>query len=255
MKTLRFLPLFLLLLLFSSCFDTVEEFRINDDGSGAYTMKFDMYRMIDLVLQMDPASADKEEFQVRKDSSFQFASLVDTSSLLTAEEKALYRRGEFNMIMDVPQKEFFFRMQFPYSQREDLEKIYKGSSRMMQVMSEGREEETEEPGSDMFSPGKMGEGMPSTAEMYEIVNKPGIFVRKSKTQELKNYLENDSTLQMMAPMLQGANMITVVHLPRPLKKCDNRYAELSDAKKTVTIKVPFEDYMKDPSKLDFEISY
>lgn len=40
-RKFNFIAVISILFLFSSCFDSVEEFTINEDGSGEYSMKID----------------------------------------------------------------------------------------------------------------------------------------------------------------------------------------------------------------------
>ncbi|MBK7886241.1 MAG: hypothetical protein IPJ86_02735 [Bacteroidetes bacterium] len=92
MKKLRLLIVCSTLFFFTSCFDTIEEFTINEDGSGEYSMKMDMFRMIEMMSEMggkDNLSKNKDYNEV-KDSSFLFKDFINEADNLTAEEKLCF---------------------------------------------------------------------------------------------------------------------------------------------------------------------
>ena len=66
------------LLFFSSCFDTIEEFTINADGTGSYTITMDMYKMIEMMMSMggDEKMKSDPEYNEVKDSTFYFKDVL-----------------------------------------------------------------------------------------------------------------------------------------------------------------------------------
>ncbi|MBL7923150.1 MAG: hypothetical protein JNL88_03030, partial [Bacteroidia bacterium] len=81
MKNIRISFLALILLFFSSCFDTIEEFTINEDGSGEFSVTMDMFKMFEMISSMggeDKLKKDKD-YETVKDSSFVFGDYLSQS--------------------------------------------------------------------------------------------------------------------------------------------------------------------------------
>ncbi|MBK9402658.1 MAG: hypothetical protein IPN36_18000 [Bacteroidetes bacterium] len=264
MKKLRLLIVCSTLLFFTSCFDTIEEFTINEDGSGEYSMKMDMFRMIEMMSEMggkDNLSKNKDYNEV-KDSSFLFKDFINEAENLTAEEKALFHDGRFNMHMNMKEKEMFVNYAFPFKSRGDLSKIYSSGPKALEAIGrkikpEGEGDAAAEKGSQntmMPKPGATNDAFKG-GEFFDLTHDKGVFSKKAKVAAIKEYAAKDSTLKQMMPMLGSAYSITIVHLPRPAKKVDHPYAKLSEDKKTVTLKFPISDYFERPEVMDFKIEY
>lgn len=261
MKKLR--PLLLLgsLLFFTSCFDTIEEFTINEDGSGEYAMKMDMFRMIEMM--SDFAGKDNhpgnKDFDEVKDSSFLFKDFIAEADHLTEEEKDLFRDGRFNMHMNMKEKELFFSYAFPFKKSDDLAKIYRNGPKVLEAVGKKIA-----PGDSGAEKGNGSPVLPKAGatndafkggEFFDLTHKQGLFSKKVKISAIKEYAAKDSSLKQMLPMLGSAYAITIVHLPRPAKRVDHPYAKLSEDKKTVTLKFPISDYFERPEIMDFKIEY
>lgn len=260
MKKIRLVLLALPLLFFTSCFDTIEEFTINEDGSGTYSMKMDMFRMIEMMASMggeDKLKNDKD-FETVKDSSFLFKDYIDKADNLSKEEKDLFRDGSFSMHMSLKEKQSYFSYSFPYKGRAELVKIYNNGPKALEAI--GKQVKPDDAGAGkgektgMPNPGASNDVFKG-GEYFALTNENGVFSKKAKVEALKNYTNSDSTLKQMMPMLGNAYAITIVHLPRPAKKVDHPYASLSADKKTVTLKFPITDYFERPEVMDFKIEY
>jgi hypothetical protein len=70
-------------------------------------------------------------------------------------------------------------------------------------------------------------------------------------------MQNDSAAQMlqqMSSLMGSANFRTIVQLPRPATSTSSN-AKLSADKKTITITYSFDELMKNPALMEYEINY
>ncbi|CAN5475885.1 hypothetical protein BH11BAC2_BH11BAC2_17810 [soil metagenome] len=271
------------LLFFTSCFDITEEFTVNDDGAGSYSMKLDMYKMVEMLAGMGGKDADmsqNKEFNEIKDTTVFFKNDIDTAYNLTPEEKALFRDGNAHVKMHLAEKEMYFNFNFPFKKSADLQEVYdkapKAMAHIKMDLKDDKEEmDTSEKGKkkskknkdeemeDLIKPGidpnKMATGPTNDAAKlnayFKIQTGKGFFEKTVNEAELKNYLATDTTLLKMMPMMSSVYVYTIVHLPRPAKTVSHPYAKLSEDRKTVTLKFPFSDYSERPEVLNFRIEY
>lgn len=254
-----------LLFMLSSCFEITEEFTINENGSGEYAMKMDMYKMIEMISSMGGKDKmkDNKEFNEIKDTTVYFKNIVDTVSDLTAEEKALFKAGSMKMKMNLEEKQFFFRFNFPYSQQGDLQKIYDLTPKAMKdvdfkgLNKKDEAKEQSETEGELKTEGSV-EPRPEMADAnqyFDILTGKDFFEKKIKKDEWKKHIDEDSTMKQMMPMLGSVYFTSVIHLPRPAKNVNHPYAQFSEDKKTVTFKFPFSDYIERPEVLNFRIEY
>lgn len=259
MRKIKILIPFFLLLFFTSCFDTIEEFTLNEDGSGSYAMKMDLFRMVEMIGDRagKDGLSDNKDFEEVKDSSFLFKDYIAKANLLTAEEKDLFREGRFDMHMNMQKEQMYFNYSFPFKKSSDLVKIYNGSPKALEAIAQQLPKEEDEQKTSGLSLPKAGAGNASFkgGEFFDLTNEKGVFAKKARVEAMKKYLEEDSTFKMMLPMLGSAYAITIVHLPRPAKNVNHPYAKLSEDKRTVTLKFPISDYFERPEVMDFKIEY
>lgn len=260
MKNGRLLLAVLPLLFLTACFDTIEEFTIHEDGSGEYSMKMDMYKMIEMMSQFagEKDLSNSKDFNEVKDSSFNFIDVIAEANTLSAEEKDIFKEGSFRMHMSLKDKETWLRYSFPYKNRGDLAKIYANGPKALEAA--GKQMKPETTGNDATHDGVMpntgaANDVFKSGEFFELTNEKGLFEKKARVEALKAYTAKDSTLQQMLPMLGEAYSITIIHLPRPVKKIDHPNAQLSADKKTVTLKFPFTDLVERPEAMNFKIEY
>jgi hypothetical protein len=259
-KSLLFISFTLLTALFlTGCLDSQEDVTIQADGSGVYKNSIDMsglFDMLQMAAMMDTsANSQLKKFSDKNiDSSFTLGSFTDTSSTLTAEEKALLKNGAVHININQQNKTFKIDMTYPFKKVDDLQKILE-----LQKSKKGFNPFRQAGESPML--GGLGqdseEDAGSPLDGVDIVYKNGLIERKvdeKKLESLKNK-EEGSQLQSMGEMLEGVSFSTSIHLPRPVKNSIGEKISVSDDKKTVRMKYTLADMMKNPKALEFKLEY
>jgi hypothetical protein len=268
-RKFNFIAVISILFLFSSCFDSVEEFTINEDGSGEYSMKMDMFKMIEMMSSIggEDKLKEKEDYDKVEDSTFAFKEYIDAATDLSDEEKRLFRDGQFHMHMSLKEKVSFVKYSFPVKNRADMALVYSSSPKALAAVgnaakpaqSEGDAASAKGPKSKPALPMMPKAGASNdvfrSGEFFTLENSNGVFSKTVKPEAMKEYIAKDSTLKQMLPMIGNAYSITIVHLPRPAKKVDHSMATLSADRKTVTLKISYTDYFERPELMNFRVEY
>jgi hypothetical protein len=258
MRKITFFFLTLLAITLTGCLDTVEEISVNANGTGVYRTTMDMSGMFDMI-EMMAAMDTSANGQLKKlsekdiDSVMNLRSFTDTSSTLTAEQKALFHDATMHMIMKQEDKVFKITMSYPFKNLADVQKIIDLNSegKGVDLLGKNKNDSQNVPG--MESKG----GFPSINNYYDVTIKNGLIERKVNEEKL-TALKNDEQLKEMKgaeDMMSSITYNTIIHLPRAAKKAEGEKIKLSADKKTVTIKSTLMDLFDDPKSLGFAIEY
>lgn len=251
-----FLTLFAFTL--TGCLDTVEEITVNADGTGAYQTTMDMSGMFDMI-EMMAAMDTSANGQLKKlsekdiDSVMNLRSFTDTSSTLTAEQKALFDDATMHMTMKQKDKVFKITMTYPFKNLSDVQKIIDLNSEGKGVDLLGKNKQDSQDIPDMEKKG----GFPSVNNYYDVTIKNGLIERKINEEKLAA-LKNDEQFKEMKgaeDMMSSITYNTIIHLPKAAKKAEGKKIKLSTDKKTITIKSTLMDLFDDPKSLGFVIEY
>jgi len=246
--------LFLSVCFITSCFNLTEEYAINEDGSGQFTINMDLYKMIDMVNSFAPSDSSDKKMENEKahDTIIYFKKGIDESKELSADEKRLFRDGSLKLVMNLKEKKFFFDINFPFKTPADLTKIHSSYPNALKTIDFKEAFGNDSAGSKMMSePDDLSMG----GQYLELNAGKDFIERKVNKEKMKKYSEKDSSLKMMMPMLGSVYISSVIHLPRPVKKMDNPYGQLSEDKKTITFKFPISDYIERPEVMNFRVDY
>lgn len=233
-------------ILLTSCMDIFETINLNADGSGTYIIKMEMGEMVSMMANM--AGSEKSSNKKKKelmDSSFSYATTVDTMKNLSAEEKRVLRKAGGKLHVDEAKGEMWVEMKFPFANATDfaliqqsmdnnntkdfgvLDKLLGGKTKDMDKMGMG----------DDIKNGNDGLPMPKTS--YALT--ANSFTRKTitppqqtnaNTEEKKE--EDEMTKKMMAMM--EMNMSFTLNLPKAATKIDAKDAVVSEDKKQIKFK-------------------
>jgi hypothetical protein len=246
-----FLPL-ALAFCFAGCLDVNEQVEIKKDGSGQLVEDMDASQMIDILQQyMGKDEMAKKGIQTM-DTTVNLKDVVDTSTSLSAEKKALLRQGKVHIKLDMEAKVFKTHMVFPFTSQDNLEKLYT-------VMSDGSAF-----GSTKLLGGMGGEngggGAPDLSQFTGIYNftcKDGVMARKVDKDKWKALTDRPEMAQMKQASQMGVeiNYTATIILPRPVKKCSNPTAKISEDKKTVSLKYNLIDAIDHPEQFEYTIEY
>lgn len=252
MKLLKYILPLLLIFSLTACLDINEKVDIKKDGSGQMAMDMDMSQMIEMLQQyMSKEDMAKKGLQ-QMDTTILMKDIVDTSTSLNAEQKALLRPGSVHIKLDVDQKVFTTHMQFPFTSLENLQKLYKA----LGDGSLGNAQLFKGLGGETGGGGKNGD-INQFNSIYDFTAKDGLLIKKLNEEKWKALKEDPQMAQMKQASQMGMEILytTTVKLPRPIKTVDNTLAKLSEDKKTVTIKFNLMDVFDHPEQFGYKIEY
>lgn len=251
---------FLAAFFLTGCLDSQEDVTIKSDGSGVYKNSIDMsglFDMLQMAAMMD-TSADSQlkQFSDKNiDSTFSLEAFADSSSKLSAEEKALLKNGTVHLNINQQNKLLKVDMTYPFKKVEDLQKILelqKSKKGFNPLAQAGENAALQGLGGDDGD-----SAMGSPLDGIDIMYKNGLIERKIDQKKLdaaKNS-QGGNQLKNMGEMLDGVTFSTVIHLPRAVKNSTGEKLTLSDDKKTLRMKYSLSDMMKNPKALEFKVEY
>lgn len=252
---------------FSSCFMGEEKIVIREDNSGSYAFNIDMGEMLKMMKSMGGEEKMKKEMAKKVDTIVYLKSIVDTSTQLTADEKAMLKDGWIKVKADNDKDELSFEIKGDFSKLENLDytrsnmmKAIKKLKVMDKMMDkEGKKEKKEEDGEGDGPLGKNNDDENPFTKGYSFSAVPGkITYKVTDKKKLDENLDSDSAkmmMQMISNMMGDAGIKTSYTLPRPVKNYKGANATLSADKKTISFNVPFKDLMEDPKLMEYEIEY
>lgn len=243
--------IFLLLISFviTSCTFT-ENITINPDGTGEYVLDMDG----SAIMAMMPKDSLGRKNEKAIDSTFSFKQIFeekkDSIAKLSKEEQEKLKKLEnFNMRMKMNyvSNQFLFSMNTKFKSVAELQNVMDNLGEL-QKMNKGKKDMTTNPlgNSSLF-------GNNSSKINYLYDGKK--FSRKAIVdKEVLKKLDNDS-LKQYQTIFESSKYILKYHFPKPVKSVSNKTALFSEDRKTITIEHTFNEYMKEPEKLNFEVLF
>lgn len=253
MKMLKIILPIALAIFFTGCLDIDEKIDIKKDGSGQITEDMDMSQMVDIMQSyMGKEEMAKKGLQ-NMDTTINLKDIVDTSTALSAEKKALLRPGSVHIKLDMESKIFKTRMLFPFTSQENLQKLYT-------VMNDGSSLGNAKLFGNLGGNESGGGGGPDLNQftgIYTFTCKDGVMSKRVNKEKWKALADNPQMAQMKQASQMGMeiNYTTSILLPRAVKKIDNPQGKLSDDKKTVTFKYNLIDALDHPEQFEYTIEY
>jgi len=236
----------------TSC-ETTREISFKEDGSGTMVTTTDMSGLL-AIAKMSGQGKDMEGDDKAIDTTINLDKMVDSIPDLSAEEKALAKKGTLGLNLNMAEEKLVTRLHFPFSNAGDISKLDQLSAKVMQQtmkkqMGDGGENAPPIPADEMPKG--------SMEEYFTTTYKKGL-IEKKHIAEKYGDVGNDKGMQAMKEMAgQGMPMNTtlIFNLPRPVKKAEGKNLKLSEDKKKVTILSSVEDFFDDVTKLEFKIEY
>lgn len=224
----------ILCLSLTSCIDFLEEITINKDGSGSYYLELNMEKAMEKLAAMMPEEKQaemKEKGFLKEDDKRELDSLAQVVREQYGVESFEYKAEGLNV-------------QFSF----DFENINQAYQTMNTVFGNSDEE-----GSS-----KLG-GMGGSYMSMEQKGKKVLFSRYSPKKEETVSDEDDEESEKMEAMfmnfMEGGTYESVINFPSKVKVSGNKYASLSDDKKTVIIRASLTDLMENNDIGDFNAKY
>lgn len=257
MKMFKILLPIVLAFCFTGCLDIDENVDIHKDGSGQLVEDMDASQMVDILqTYMGKEELAKKGIQAM-DTTVNMKDIVDTSSTLSAEKKALLRQGTVHIQLDLDKKIMKTRMSFPFTNQDNLQKLYTvmsdgsafGNTKLLGGLGGGGGDEAG------------GGGAPDLSQftgIYTFTCKDGMMSKKVNREKWKALTSRPEMAQMKQASQMGGmeiNYTATITLPRPVKTCSNPTAKLSDDKKTVSLKYNLIDALDHPEQFEYTIDY
>ena len=242
--------LFILLVSFltTSCVFT-ENITVNPDGTGQYVLDMDGSSLMAMI--PNDSLGRKKEKSI--DSTFSFKKIFeekkDSIAKLPREEQDKLKKLEnFNMRMKMnyDSKEFLFSMNTNFNSVAELQNVMDDLSEI-QKMGKGQSLGNNSMGGMNF----FGKSDAKVKYFYDGIK----FTRRAIVDKkaLKALQTGDEKkLQMF---FESSKYVLKYHFPKAVKSISNKTALFSEDRKTVTIEYTFDEFMKTPEKLNFEVLF
>lgn len=245
MKFVKLLSALLFIFSLTSCTFT-EDIYINPDGSGKYAIDIDGSSLMAMI----PKDSLKAEKNI--DSTFSFKKIFeekkDSIAKLSKEDQAKLKSLEnFNMRMKMnyDTKQFLFSMNTDFKSVSELQDVM---TNMNAIQNMGKKKSD---GNPLASAG----GFASNNSVLHYSYDGKKFIRNAVIGKNKiKKVENDST-DAYKMIYESSKYIIKYHFPKRVKKVSNATALFSEDRKTITIEYPFNDYMDNPDKLNFQVDF
>jgi len=266
MKKINWVAGLVVLVVFSGCFDTVEEVTVADNGSGTFVNSLDMGKMLGLAKTMGSGKDEMKDFdKLKMDTVINLKDIKDSLKNLNAAEKNIAATGKLRIQMDANDEKMNFSFSFPFSKTSEIDgiqNILKKAKQniigdiMQKIMGEEGGKNESMLGNEDGDEKKDDMGA-NIDEYYTSVYEKGKFTRKLNKEKYAHVEDDKSlkSLQEMAQLGMAINMKTIINLPKPAKKAEGKGLKLSDDKKKITMEGTLDDFFEDASYFEYNIEY
>lgn len=224
----------------------VEKVEMKEDGSGKMTIDIDA----STLMQMAGDQAEQtlqSEMGVVRDTVIRFGDMLaakkDSIATLSKDQQELYKsleNLEIGLRMDKEKKEFAFSMGIDFQSVSELQDMMQYFKKVQQMKK-----------ADSPMAGMGNSDFSEVSYTYD-------GKRFSKKVSITNKEEFRKATDSLAPMMAlfGSSTYTIKYtFPKKVKKVSLTEATYSDDRKTVTIPFTFSQYMTDPERIGFDITF
>ena len=266
MKKISWVACLFVLVVFSGCFDTLEEVTINENGSGTFVNTLDMGKLLGLAKTMGSGKDEMKDIdKLKMDTIIYLKDLKDSMKNLNAAEKNIAATGTLKIQVDANDDKMNFTFTFPFSKISEIDGIQGVLKKakqdiiddtMKKIMGEENGKNEAMPGNEEGDEKKEDMGTNIDA-YYTSVYEKGKVTRKLNKEKYAHVEDDKSlkSLQEMAQLGMAMNMKTVINLPKPAKKAEGKGLKLSDDKKKITMEGTLDDFFEDASYFEYNIEY
>jgi len=268
MKRICWIVSLLILVVFSGCFDTVDEFTIAENGSGTFVNSLDMGKVLGLAKTIGGGNDEMKDFEKMKmDTVVNLKDIKDSLKKLNDAEKKIAATGSLRVQVDAKDDKLNFTFTFPFSNASEIAPIQSVLKKAKEdvidnIMTKLMGEESNKKNDGLLGKdeedGEQKEEMGANLDTYYTsVFEKGKFSRKLDKEKYAHVGDDKSlkSLQEMAQMGMSINMKTVINLPKPAKKAEGKGVKLSDDKKKITLEGTLDDFFEDASYFEYNIEY
>ena len=199
--------------------ESAKEITIQADGGGKVVTTTDMSSLLGLA-KMQGGDQMKEMEDKVLDTTFSLGTMADSLPNISAEEKALLRKGTFAANFNLKEDKCLIRIELPFSNISQLGKLSDLSEKLMQ---EGMKKVVSEAGKSGESPIPLGGDEMSGGSIdsyYKITYADGRITRVLNEEKYATVGADEgmNAMKEMSQMGMGGNSTLVINLPRPAKK-------------------------------------
>jgi len=266
MKKISWIAGLVVLVVFSGCFDTLEEVTINENGSGTFVNTLDMGKILGLAKTMGSGKDEMKDIdKLKMDTVIYLKDLKDSMKNLNAAEKNIAATGTLKIQVDANNDKMNFTFAFPFSKISEIDGIQNVLKKakqdviddtMKKIMGEEGDKNEGLLG-DQVEDAKNDDMGANVDTYYTSVYEKGKITRKLNKEKYAHVEDDKSlkSLQEMAQLGMAINMKTVINLPKPAKKAEGKGLKLSDDKKKITMEGTLDDFFEDASYFEYNIEY
>jgi len=235
-----FIPLILLSILFTGCFDILEEISLNKNGTGQYSIKIDMSGLLKNPMLKGLMEGESNEALKDMDSVVYFKDLPDS---VISDNPDLWKRVHMKIFSNKEKEMLYTSIHLEFKSPDEITYL---SENFDKVMNKSK-------GAGPLSGDLMSAGAPSgflsKGLSYSMEGKS--LTRKSDPMTMKE--EEAENLEMMKGFMGEAVYQINYTLPGKIKKVT--MANASTNGKTVTSKVKMIELMENKVNLDGSIQF
>jgi hypothetical protein len=121
MKQISWIAGLIVLVVFSGCFDTLEEVTIAENGSGTFSSSLDMGKMLGLAKTMGSGKDEMKDIdKLKMDTVINLKDVQDSMKKLNAAEKKIAATGTLKILVDANEDKMNFTFTFPFSKASEI---------------------------------------------------------------------------------------------------------------------------------------
>lgn len=280
MKLIKLLSAFLIIFTVTSCSIT-EKMIINENGSGSFSYDIDGSKMMsmmgDAFKDLGANDSNKEKSKKKKgkeevggsiiaskkvlDTTFtfkeMFASKQDSISKLPAQEQEKIKKMErfsVRTVMDEEKGIMNYSMFTDFKTVAELQDVMSPIQSMKTLSPTGQKS-----GGLGMAPDELKDNS-STSYFYDgnTFKKTVSKIDKKNeeaVEEISEESEEVNLKQSFEMFYEQSNFKVLYQFPKAVKKVSIDNALYSEDRKTITIEYPLKDYMENPDKLNFEVTF
>lgn len=238
MRKLSYLVLLISTFTLTGCIETLEEIFLNKDGTGEYSITFDMSEALGnpMIKSMIEGMAEEEGMEEAGLNLEQ----TDTLISMANGKEGLLDKAVMHMVTSDSTGEFYVNMTFPFENVSEIEQFFK------ELSSEG--------GNDPASAGLLGGGSGLFAPSGSLSLKKRTLSRStpSSDNEMAGMLEGEEG-EFLKMFLSTATHKTVYHFPGSIKDTSIEGAKVDG--KTVTVENSLLDMMEGKANPEGDITF
>jgi hypothetical protein len=243
--------------LFMTGCETTREISLNKDGSGTLVTTMDMSGMIGMAKMAGQGKEEMEKLEEQAiDTTVSLDRIADSLKDISTEEKALVKKGKLALQMDFKEDKFITKLEFPFSDPGQINKLDQISSKVIQDAVKKQMTAAAKDSAEAGIPGA-GNMLEGSIEDYFVTTYSKGIIEKKLVKEKYDSVGSDESMKALKEMtaMGVGNSTLIINLPRPAIKAEGKNVKLSDDKKKVTITANAEDFFDDATQLEFRIEY